>query len=230
MRYVMSDIHGEYDLFQRMLKTISFGENDELYICGDIIDKGSLLVKLAKFISKQSNIHCIIGNHEDAFLKYYRCLMKHEEDGNLDMVLERLREYFPECESIDWDLLDWLESLPYYIETDDFICVHAGIPIQENGELLPLEKTQEEYLINDRSFKDPQAVHLTDKCVFFGHTQTDCVCGNAQILVYPRSNATKPYQINNFFKIHLDTGAWSNGVIACFCVDTCKAYYIKTRK
>jgi len=223
----MSDIHGEYDLFQRMLKAISFGENDELYICGDIIDKGNSSVKLAKYISKHNNMHCIIGNHEDAFLKYYRYLMEHEEDGILDTVLERLREYFPEGEPVEWDLLDWLESLPYYIETDDFICVHAGIPIQEDGKLLPLEKTTEEFLIHDRRFKDPQAIHLTEKCVFFGHTQTDCVCGDARILAYPRHNVTKPYQINDFYKIHLDTGAWSNGVLACFCVDKCKAYYIK---
>ena len=223
----MSDIHGEYDLFQRMLKAISFSENDELFICGDVIDKGASSVKLAKYISEQNNMHCIIGNHEDAFLKYYRYLMEHEEDGILDTVLERLREYFPEGEPVEWDLLDWLESLPYYIETDDFICVHAGIPIQEDGKLLPLEKTKEEFLIHDRRFKDPQAIHLTEKCVFFGHTQTDCVCGDARILAYPRRNASKPYQINDLYKIHLDTGAWSNGVLACFCVDTCKAYYVK---
>jgi len=223
----MSDIHGEYDLFQRMLKAISFGENDELYICGDIIDKGDSSVKLAQYISEQNNMHCIIGNHEDAFLKYYRFLMEHEEDGVLDTVLERLREYFPEGESIDWELLDWLESLPYYIDTDDFICVHAGIPIQENGTLLPLKKTQEEFMIHDRRFKDPKTIHLTEKCVFFGHTQTDCICGEARILAYPRSSASKPYKINDFYKIHLDTGTWSNGVLACFCVDTCKAYYVK---
>ena len=66
--------------------------------------------------------------------------MEHAENGSLDTVFERLREYFPEGESIDWELLDWLESLPYYIETDDFICVYAGIPIQKDGTLLPFEK------------------------------------------------------------------------------------------
>ena len=222
----MSDIHGEYKLFQKMLKAISFGENDELYICGDIIDKGDSSVRLAKYISEQNNIHCIIGNHEDAFLKYYRFLMENEEDGNFSAVLEKLSEYFPEGEPVDWALIDWLESLPYYIVTEDFICVHAGIPILENGQLQPLENTREESLIHDRKFKNPGEVHLSPKCVFFGHTQTDCVSGKARILAYPRSNASKPYRINDFYKIHLDTGAWSNGVLACFCVDTCKAYYV----
>ena len=227
MRYVMSDIHGEYGLFQRMMRVISFGEKDELYICGDIIDKGSSSVRLAKYISEQNNIHCIIGNHEDAFLKYYRSLMERAESNELDAVLKKLQGYFSEDEPIEWELLDWLEALPYYIETNDFICVHAGIPILSNGELASLGETPDEYLIHDRKFKEPQAIHNSDKCVFFGHTQTDCVCGEARVLVYPRSNASKPYQVNDFYKIHLDTGSWSNGVLACFCIDTCKAYYVK---
>ncbi|MBP3401914.1 MAG: metallophosphoesterase [Clostridia bacterium] len=39
MKYVMADIHGEYELFVRMLEKISFSKNDELYICGDIIER-----------------------------------------------------------------------------------------------------------------------------------------------------------------------------------------------
>lgn len=48
MRYVVSDLHGEYELFLNLLKIINFSENDEMYICGDIIDKGKSSVRLAK--------------------------------------------------------------------------------------------------------------------------------------------------------------------------------------
>ncbi len=40
MLYVCSDIHGEYDLFVKMLQRINFSSMDEMIICGDIIDKG----------------------------------------------------------------------------------------------------------------------------------------------------------------------------------------------
>ena len=40
MRYVISDIHGEYSLFVELMQKIGFSKNDELYICGDIIEKG----------------------------------------------------------------------------------------------------------------------------------------------------------------------------------------------
>ena len=39
MIYVMSDIHGKYDKFIKMLELIEFSENDELYILGDIFDR-----------------------------------------------------------------------------------------------------------------------------------------------------------------------------------------------
>ena len=38
--YVMSDVHGEDELFHAMLKQIRFSEKDTLYILGDVIDRG----------------------------------------------------------------------------------------------------------------------------------------------------------------------------------------------
>ncbi|WP_455810217.1 metallophosphoesterase, partial [Clostridium butyricum] len=39
-RYVMSDIHGCYAEFIEMLQKINFGDDDELYVLGDIFDRG----------------------------------------------------------------------------------------------------------------------------------------------------------------------------------------------
>ena len=39
MHYVMSDLHGRYDLFLRMLEKISFSNCDTLYLLGDLIDR-----------------------------------------------------------------------------------------------------------------------------------------------------------------------------------------------
>ena len=38
MIYCISDIYGESDKFERMLKLIRFSESDHLYIIGDAID------------------------------------------------------------------------------------------------------------------------------------------------------------------------------------------------
>lgn len=41
MTYFVSDIHGEYDLFLKLLDKLRFSDSDTMYVLGDIIDKGS---------------------------------------------------------------------------------------------------------------------------------------------------------------------------------------------
>ncbi len=229
MIYLVSDVHGEFELFQSLLLNINFSSKDEMYICGDIIDKGPQSIKLAKFVFSHPNMHCIMGNHEHAFLKYYHSMMEQSPD-DFDVVLQKLQEYFSEEEQLDWDTVDKIDELPYYIETDKFICVHAGIPIEKNGYLSELSNVSKEVLVHDRSFKNPDVKHISPKCVFFGHTQTDCVCGEPKILAYLRQNKSSPYKLSDFYKIHLDTGSWSNGVLGCFCVDTCRTYYARKKQ
>ena len=226
MKYVMADIHGEYELFVRMLEKISFSKNDELYICGDIIEKGPDSVKLAKCISTMPNVYAILGNHEHLFLKYYHSLLDNPTETGAS-VLEKLRAYFSDGDLLDWDTVDYLDSLPAYIEKEDFICVHAGIPLDESNMLRPLASTSVNQLVNDRHFKEPSVRHESEKCVFFGHTQTDCVSGEYKILGYPKNKSEKPTKITDFYKIHLDTGACNGGALSCFAIDSLRAYYVK---
>ena len=38
--YVISDIHGQFDAFMKLIEKIEFGYDDEMYILGDVIDRG----------------------------------------------------------------------------------------------------------------------------------------------------------------------------------------------
>ena len=40
MNYVISDLHGRYDLFLRLLEMIRFNEADTLFFLGDAVDRG----------------------------------------------------------------------------------------------------------------------------------------------------------------------------------------------
>ena len=102
MLYFASDIHGYYELFIRLLQKIGFSSRDEMIICGDVIDKGPDSVRLARFVFRQPNIRCILGNHEYAFLKYYWSLMQ-DADGNFEEILKKLQAYFPDGDLLDWD-------------------------------------------------------------------------------------------------------------------------------
>ncbi len=229
MRYVMSDVHGEYALFCALMKKIGFSESDELYICGDIIEKGPESVRLLKQIFSMPNAYAILGNHEDAFLKFYHRLMRESEDG-FDGVLSELREYLGTGgELLDWDTVDRIEALPCYLEADGFICVHAGVPLDEEGKIPPLASVDESLLLYSRKFKSPEVLPNDARCVFFGHTATSAILGEDKILAYKKPDSNLG-DIRDFAKVHLDTCTAVSGTLGCFCIDTCQAHYVTRRE
>ncbi|MBE7085757.1 MAG: hypothetical protein E7366_01200 [Clostridiales bacterium] len=226
MTYVLSDPHAEFDLFIKLLEKIEFSAQDKLIVCGDIVDKGKNSIRLLQYIKNMPNARCIIGNHEHMFLQYYWSLMQESPD-DFDAVLLKLQQYFPyDGAFLDWEEVDWLETLPYYIEEKDFICVHAGLPMDAENKILPLAQAEREQLIYDRRFKDPNVLPNSDKCVFFGHTPTSYIGNETKILTYcKRENS--PSSVRDFQKVHLDLGTWLCGKLGCFCVETCETHYVE---
>ena len=224
MDYCISDIHGYYNLFCRLLDKIKFGSGDKLYVLGDMIDKGPDSVRLAKLLFSMPNVFCIAGNHEYDFLKYYRTLMKQTED--YDWVLGKLREYFSDGTLLDWETVDQFDLLPFYVETEEFIGIHAGIPFRD-GMLLPPEDARPEQLVYDRFFKEPNVLPRGEKCILYGHTPVRYLTGKDEILFYPRNGAVKGSQnIADYCKVHLDTGVFLSGVLGCFAVNSCQCFYV----
>ncbi len=62
--YVVSDLHGQYNLFCRLLEKIDFSEEDFLYVLGDAIDRGPDGIRILVRIMDTPNMDLIIGNHE----------------------------------------------------------------------------------------------------------------------------------------------------------------------
>lgn len=64
MIYVMSDLHGCFEEYKRMLEKIDFKESDTLYILGDIVDRGSQSIQILQDMMVRSNVFPILENHE----------------------------------------------------------------------------------------------------------------------------------------------------------------------
>ena len=64
MIYAMSDLHGCYDKYIKMLEKINFGDNNTLYILGDIVDRGPDGIKILQDTMKRKNVIVIRGNHD----------------------------------------------------------------------------------------------------------------------------------------------------------------------
>ena len=59
MIYCMSDIHGDYEKYRRMLETIQLKETDTLYILGDVADRGPEQVSILLDMMKRPNVRPI---------------------------------------------------------------------------------------------------------------------------------------------------------------------------
>lgn len=70
MIYIMSDIHGLYDRYVKMLEKIDLRPEDRLYILGDVIDRGPDGIAILFDIMERENAELFLGNHEHMMLTW----------------------------------------------------------------------------------------------------------------------------------------------------------------
>lgn len=80
--YVMSDIHGQYMAYKKMLEKINFSDNDYLYVLGDVIDRGPDGIRIIKDIMNRDNVDLILGNHEFMMLNAIKYIRNREVQGS----------------------------------------------------------------------------------------------------------------------------------------------------
>ena len=61
----MSDLHGRFDKYTLMLNKINFTEEDELFLLGDVCDRGPESAQIfLDMMNRNNNVYPIMGNHE----------------------------------------------------------------------------------------------------------------------------------------------------------------------
>lgn len=114
MHYVMTDIHGDYDHFLNMLRVIDFSPEDQLYILGDVIDRGQQNVEMLRFCHDQDYVTLIKGNHE-----YFMELAW--DDRIFEMQWKRYggRNTIHQLQDLSFSeqklLYDYVKGLPWYL-------------------------------------------------------------------------------------------------------------------
>ena len=179
--FVMSDIHGQYDLFLKMLDKIKLKREDLLVIIGDICDRGKksyeIYMKCMKMRKLGYNLKFILGNHEDMFLEDL------ENDYPIRYETEysvfRNSKYFENKDMKDWHeenfleeiewLVKWLKNCPLIISGNENIFVHAGLDLKK-----VLEKQEKETVLWTREefwlMENVELEEYKGKNIYFGHT------------------------------------------------------------
>lgn len=241
--FVVSDIHGHYDLFIKLLLQIKFNQDDFLYIIGDVCDRGPDSLKLIFYIQKHPNIVLLKGNHEYMMQEalyygiYYndfdypsKALKIWIANGG-NTTMENIRSYLRKYELKHDDyrvvrdaflkqLYGYLVNLPNYVElkvnNQPYVLVHAGI-----NPRYPLEKQRVQDLLWIRNEFYYARGDLT-KIYIFGHTPT--------ILLNEDRTFNVWFDPINQNKIGIDGGlACGNisGQLNCLCLNYGKITVIK---
>ena len=120
--YAIGDIQGCFDEFQNLLKLINFGKNDQLWLCGDLVNRGPKSLQTLRFIKELGDqVHCVLGNHDLHLLAVHYDVARKKKGDTLDDILNA-----PDRK----ELMYWLQQQPL-LHTDpalNFTMVHAGIP------------------------------------------------------------------------------------------------------
>lgn len=66
--YVTSDPHGHVRALDEVLSAVSLGEGDELFVLGDLIDRGPASLEVISLVRSLPNTHILMGNHEQLML------------------------------------------------------------------------------------------------------------------------------------------------------------------
>lgn len=226
-KYVISDIHGCYEEFLNMIGLINFKEDDELYILGDVIDRGDKPLEIIDYIMSNSNISLIRGNHEEFFIDYFNGDKSYIWFFNGGQVTyEQLKERGSEYEE---RLYKFISSLPLIKVIDKYILVHSTLDFIDNYNNLSLEEflnNQDKFIClwgRDNIGKEKQ---YKDYTVICGHTPVQVI-----------NKTKKDDKVKILYKkgtIYIDCGCCfgkrEGGKLACLRLDDMKEFYVNATR
>ena len=227
MNYVMSDLHGHFEKYKEMLKTIKLKDTDSLFLLGNICDKGPAPFAIMQDALMRCNVFPIIGECD---YKALRMLSKMNDDkakndpafraafakwlseGGMTTVTE-FRALDEEAQA---DVLDFIrEEFVAYDEITaggkTYVLVHAGIPDFEQ------DKSLDSYSIKELLDCDPDfsREYYDNKILVTGKTPT---------FEYSEDYRGRIYRRNG--QIGINCGVAEGESLACLCLDTGEEFYV----
>ena len=119
--YAIGDIQGCYDDLVQLLNHSDYDEaSDELWIVGDLINRGPKNLETLRFVRQLGDkAKVVLGNHDLHFLAIVF-------GGHNLMASDTFADVLdsPDCE----ELSHWMRRLPLLVESVSHVMTHAGIP------------------------------------------------------------------------------------------------------
>ncbi|HYW22252.1 MAG TPA: metallophosphoesterase family protein [Nodularia sp. (in: cyanobacteria)] len=167
-RIVIGDVHGHYEGLMKLMEAIAPASDDQVYFLGDLIDRGPKSCHVIDFV-KDNNYGCLLGNHEQMLLSILTnsdtsaSAMQAWLYGGGQATIDSYEEAI-----IPDEHLDWLKTLPLYLDLGDIWLTHAGV----DPDLSLAEQTAKEFCWIRDEFHSIEQPYFADKLMIIGHTIT----------------------------------------------------------
>jgi serine/threonine protein phosphatase 1 len=163
-RFAISDIHGCSSTFKALLSSIKLNNKDQLFLLGDLINRGpgsdKVLNRVLKLKRKGIQVYILKGNHEDMVLKASK--------KSSDELMKTLKSLNSENLARGGRLIETyyqiMSDAYHYFVLDDYYLVHAGFDFSLKE---PFEDSKSMMYIKE--FK-PNKSLLEKKRVVLGHS------------------------------------------------------------
>ena len=230
--YVIADIHGRYDLFSDLMEKIRLGDEDILYVLGDIIDRGPEPIRTMLGLMEMPNVVCMKGNHEDMALGCLDFLIQEITDESVlaldEEILSKilhwqingsrttLEEFRRLSRESQQAVIEFMKNMPVYkklhVAGREYLLVHGGL-----GGFRPDRKI-EEYSQYELVWERPayDTPYFPDVYVVTGHTPTQLI----------EINPKPGYIFKGNHHIAIDCGSYRpDGWLAAIRLDDEKEFY-----
>lgn len=196
--FVIGDLHGNYELLLKKLRSVSFNKETDLLISlGDLVDRGEKSLECLHLL-KEPWFTCVQGNHEQFIIEYMNPEKKNRKFSNMQLHYRNGGDWFYDLsETVQKECYQLVKDLPYIITTEinnELIgFIHADVPAEDWNVIV--ENLDKEYVLEQLIWgrtkianNDNTTITNIDK-IYLGHTILN-----------------EPKQLGNC--IYIDTGAY----------------------
>ena len=230
MTFVVSNLYGRLDKFEKLVNKINLKDSDVLYVLGNIVDFGEQSIELVNDLGARYNVYTVLGEHD---YKAYLLLSEFDrilrEGGapsvsfSKEMIAwaqnggQATLEAFQKADSDDKEcFLDYLSDLPVFEEATlkngkEFVLTCRGIDnFDKNTDLY-------DYELDDfmNGYLDIEKTYFADKTMVVGYLDYEHT---------PAGRAGKINAKNNNIALACDMS--ENDDVVCVCLETNDEYYV----
>ena len=225
--YVVSDLHGCYDKYMKLLERLNMTSDDALYLLGDIVDRGSGGMKIVLDLIDRKNVFSCRGNHDHSAQILLRNFAFPNDGHFVDGLDEAFRLWLSDGGSTTYEkflkldeskqraALRYLGSLPVYkkltVGGQKFFLAHT-VPGKAKTLDIPNWKNSD-FIMGEPEY---EKMYFEDTIIVTGHTPTGFIDPEYTGRIWKGNN-----------HIAIDCGAVFGNPLGCICLDTMEEIYVE---